>query len=210
MTDFTNYEQITVQAADLEARDMWHGKDQITSVDPKDKWTHVVFADGSKKRLLNEETVQVWRESEASKAARYEADRRERLDARIRGWYDRYENRRHTNRIQAKIVERLAAHPGALIDDYLMGELIEAQADDKIEATVHHNISNYLDGSARGDFAEAPDLVAAVEIVANSYRDMALQFRGLSRSTSVMSNVMEDADRAAQAEFARTYDRRWF
>lgn len=213
MIENADYQPRTVAAQDLKFGDLWNGR-EIRSADPKDTWTYIeaVNADGdvTKKKFRNGDAVSIYRETEASQNARYAAERRVRMNGKIADWFGRYQPRRATNKAHAKINEVLA-HEGALVDGYLLGQLVEAQAADKVAARVHQGIEAFtLREAGRGPYAEVEDLFGMAEYMAEEFRRSVLQIRALSRSTSVLDNVMEDADRAAEAEYLRRYESTWF
>lgn len=172
------------------------------------KNTTVTSMDGKRLAYIpNDTVVRVIRmvETEESKEARF----REARNQRVEDWYASYEERRHTKAAFKKLDEMLG-HEGALVDGFRMGQFIAAQAEDKVEAKVYRSITTYKRRLAEGEEVKARDLVEFVEMLADEAKDELLSIRALSRSTSVVDNIMEDADRAATADFARKHYFGWF
>ena len=205
------YETITVKATEIRRNDFLLGRrgqgggqPLVKKVEPKVKWVYVTDTNDKVWEFpKDQDNVMVMRETEASRMARVEADHREYRNEKIQKWFDKFESRRHTLAAQAKINEILS-NEGALVDDWNMRGFIEAQASDKVEARVHHALEFYFRKQEEGE-SVAADLVEMVEKIADDVKDSLFSEynSGLSRSTSVVENVMEDADRAAKGRFAK-------
>jgi hypothetical protein len=144
-------------------------------------------------------------ETDESKEARF----REARNQRVEDWYAEYEERRHT-KAAFKKMDEILGNEGALVDGYRVGQFIAAQAEDKVEAKIYRSITVYKRRVAEGEDTKARDLIELVEMLADEAKDELVSIRALSRSTSVVDNIMEDAENAAKAEFARKHYFGWF
>lgn len=204
------YETITIKATEIRRNDYLLGRQSmggqplVTKVEAKVKWVYVTDTNDKVWEFpKDQENVLVMRETEASRNARIEADHREHRNEKIGKWFENFESRRHTLEAQAKINEILS-NEGTLVGYFEMSNFIEAQAADRVEARVHHALEYYFRKVVDGE-PVATDLVEMVEQIAFDFKDSLLSEynSGLSRSTSVVENVMADADRSAQARFAK-------
>lgn len=201
------YETIVVKATEIRRGDRLMGRlgEPIAKkVDIKVKWVYVIDEDDKTWEFPKDQiAVLVMRETQASKTARIEAEHRTYRNEKIEQWVAKYEERSHTKKAQAKINEILS-NEGALVDDWNMRGLIEAQAADKVAARVHHALEFFLSKQAEGE-PVAKDLVEMAEKIADDYKDKMFSGynMGLSRSTSVVENVMVDADRQAEAAYVK-------
>lgn len=174
---------------------------EITKVDVKTKYVYTETEGGADGRSEIGQPLAVWRETEESRSARIEVQYRARRNRQILEWFESYKERSQTKAVQAKINEQLS-HDGALVDDWTITQLLNAQAEDKVSARVHRALQNFYKKTMADEEHPAADLVGVVEMVAERFRDELITgMRGLSRSTSVVHNAMEDADRAAMAKF---------
>lgn len=192
------FESLTVEGKDLKAGDVLT-KGEIGKVMVKQAWTHFTYMSGETGKYRNDEAVFIRRETEESKGARIEAEHRARRNKLIREWFGTYQERSRTKAVQAKINDQLN-RDGGLVDDWTVSQLLTAQAEDKVSARVHRAIRVF---DEKGADHPASDLVEVVELVAERFRNELISGMrgGMSRSTSIVHNAMEDADRAAQAGF---------
>lgn len=117
-----------------------------------------------------------------------------------------------TTKALAKINEKVAQ--GYTISSFEMSDLIAAQAEDRVYDRFTAFVTNNV-GRVNEETGEVVDETAAMEAYREILKDRLIGAfdltRGLSRSTSVVSNIMDDAEREATVEFVRhAGNRMWF
>lgn len=117
-----------------------------------------------------------------------------------------------TTKALAKINEQVAK--GYTISSFEMSDLIAAQAEDRVYDRFTAFVTNNV-GRVNEETGEVVDETAAMEAYREILKDRLIGAfdltRGLSRSTSVVSNIMDDAEREATVEFVRhAGNRMWF
>lgn len=151
------------------------------------RWVHIAYGDGQKVQLDRDQEVTVVRHLQ-TQASR---------DAGYRAWT----NRRLAERLVARkdLVEDALDSMGVAVasDGYaspsVIAEYLQAQAESRL--------LNELAGlAAKGDYE---DLLEAAREFAEILKDRLIQdpHRALSRSSSVVHNLLEDCDREAWTQF---------
>lgn len=193
-------ESLTVEGKDLKAGDVLT-KGELEKVLVKQAWTHFTYVSGETGKYRNDEAVFIRRETEESRQARADEAYQVRRNTQIRAWFNTYVERANTKAAFAKMGEILD-RDGGLASDWEVAGFIEAQAKDKVAARLHRAIRVFDEKLADGEEHPARDLVGVTEMVAERFTSELLTgVSGLSRSTSVVHNAMEDADRKAMAQF---------
>lgn len=210
----TEAQFINLDVEDVEIGDLYAvaGKEaNIASVKAGTKWIEL-RADGGKliARLEVGTKITVVREveTEESKAARKRAFQNETIRKSV--------EKKAVNSAQLKVLAELTeqAQKGYLADSFKMTALLAAQAEDEINDGFAAFVTNNV-GRVNEQTGEVVDETAAYE----AYKAMLTKrligggydiTRGLSRSTSMASNLMDDAKREATVEFIRHGAGWWF
>lgn len=140
-------------------------------------------------------------ETDESKAARERAFRNEA----IRKSVAKKDVNSNTLKALAALTEQ--AEKGYIADSFKTSALLAAQAEDKVADGFGAFVTNNV-GRVNKETGEVIDETAAWEAYIEVLKERLLgrsydMTRGLSRSTSVVSNVMDDAEREATVEFVR-------
>jgi hypothetical protein len=140
------------------------------------------------------ETVAVLRPTEESMSAKNKATTTNRLNKRLREKHAEFTPNRRQLEVLAKLTE--AAEKGHGPSSFTTSDLVAAQAADTVEARFY----SMVDGALKKDENVNLEKVQAfaVEQFTKAVLDAS---RGLSRSTSVISNAMDDALTQAYARF---------
>lgn len=200
----TRTELLTVKIEDVHKGDTFARADKervVHAVKLGTKWVELRTEDGM--LIIRQQVgtvVPVAREVETdeSKARRQRALKNET----IRKSLDKRETQHATKKATAKIQEKL--EKGYLIDSFTMSKLIAGQAEDKVYDLLAHRMESV------GRELEDGTIVDETFVYERFVEEMKERLiggydltRGLSRSTSVVSNVMDDAEREAIVEFIR-------
>lgn len=201
-----SFADTTVRADEVRKGDLGTDSSPVTAVEVKTKYTYITF-EGSEKpvRFENDWIVTIRRETEESIEQRHELRNRERRNRRILDWYENYQPMARAKHEQERINAIVTG--GSAVDSFRMTQFIEAQAADRMDAEAHYTIQAWFELQAgcetEGKLAKAFDLVEVADLIVEKLlRRMVIDTRhGLSRSTGVITNAMEDADREARAKF---------
>jgi len=161
------------------------------------KWTTLVDGDG--KLIWRHENgtgmdyVQVRRTTPESRQAVYEAEHRLHVNTELRKKAASHVNRSKSLAALAKIQEDAEKY---YIDSFRIDHLINAQAEDLVLDRFYGAVTARL---ARDEDADLVDYVDEYKEHLN--QELVRSVRGTSRSTSVVSNAMDDAKQDAIAKF---------
>lgn len=182
---------VTIKAEHAKAGDVFKAK-PVTAVKVGRKWVYVTVATdngGTSHELPIGAEIEVVRNIETEESKR----------AGNRTWANREICKKAAKRTEAveetlaEVTDQIANHGYA--NEWAMANLLSAQADLKI-----HN--EFVGFATRNDFEDA---VAAKQAFVGWLTDRvlaaAVNYRAISRSTSVVSNVMEDLEREAVGRF---------
>jgi hypothetical protein len=140
-----------------------------------------------------EDYVRVSRVTEESRKANYEADYRLYVNTELRKKAAAHVNRSKTTAALAKVQEDAEKY---YLDSFRIDHLINAQAEDIVLDNFYHAVNTRLERN------EDADLYAFVdEYKTHLTKQLVSGVRGTSRSTSVVSNAMDDAKHEAMAKF---------
>jgi hypothetical protein len=189
----TEVNKYTVKMTEVRRADVVNGR-VVDRVKSGPKWTELLDADGKRiARIESEFETYIERAEETG----------ESRDARNRAYANRGIQRKLNDPATAvadavaKIAE--ASAKGHEIGYNLLADLISAQAKAKVWASFRSAVLAAPDGL---DLTEVRDAFRA-RLTDHLVGAVSGSQTGLSRSTSVVSNVLDDADRAAIADFIR-------
>ena len=130
----------------------------------------------------------VWAERETSwsRQARDEAIHVNRVNERLRQAAAEYKHNERTKAVHAKLTE--AAYEGYVADSFRMADLIQAQAKDEVFGRLYTTLNSVLEKDPNRNLVEWLE-----EYKKQLLREFTVHFRGLSKSTSQVSNLMDDA-----------------
>lgn len=147
--------------------------------------------------MAKENPVTVYREIETdeSKAAREKALKADYLERELRDW------KPSTEAVAGSLLEQAQEH--GQVRAYTVADLINSQARDQVWyewAGAHHYLT---EGRREEDGGTVGTVEALQKFMEQQQRRLLNQFphNALSRSTSVVDNAMEDANRSAVARF---------
>lgn len=194
------YEFITVPTDQVKVGEEIANKDgalvRVDEVKRGPKWITLLAHDGviwRHERGSVSTYVKVRRVTEASRKANYEADYRLYVNTELRKKAAAHVNRSKTTAALSKIQEDAEKY---YLDSFRIDHLINAQAEDIVLDNFYGAV-NYRLGQN-----EDEDLYAFIdEYKTHLTKQLVSGIRGTSRSTSVVSNAMDDAKHEAMAKF---------
>jgi hypothetical protein len=181
----------TVKTAELRKGDST-GAGIVTSTDVKTKWTTVYFENGHKVRIENDGEWAVTR-SQPTQAEK-DATRRDFEIYQLRR--NREASRKHVADAKAKMVTYLDSDYS--VDHWTVENLLSAQATEELWLGVDQILKYHF-------FVRGYTIVEAVEAQRARCRESLLNVRPTSRSTSVISNAVDDVKLEAKAAFIRNW-----
>lgn len=195
------YENVTVLAEQVkpgeEVLDKAGYGVTITEVKRGPKWVTLLAQDGRAiwrlERGGGEDYVRVSRVTEASRKANYEADYRLYINTELRKKAAAHVNRSKTTAALSKIQEDAEKY---YLDSFRIDHLINAQAEDIVLDNFYLAVNTRLERDEDADLYDFVD-----EYKTYLTKQLVSGIRGTSRSTSVVSNAMDDAKHEAMAKF---------
>jgi len=160
------------------------------------KWTTLLHAGGTIVRAEPTTTISVRRPTKVSQAAASQSQTVNRLNKRLRERLEAHVSNGRQLEVLAQLTE--AAQSGYRASSFTTSDLLTAQARDEVEARFMQMVEHALEQDA--DVNLQGVLRAAVKLFSEQLVSRARN-AGISRSTSVVSNTMEDALTAAYAKF---------
>lgn len=194
------YENVTAHAKAVKVGDVVISKGarhKVAEVKRGPKWTTLLDkVGGTILRLENEDPLLVHTPTEASRKAVYQAEYVKYVNEDLRTKLDKYERGTRTKKAMAELQKEVDA--GYVLRSYLVEGLIEAQAKDQVQDAYYATLKRVLEQNPDTD----------LEAWTKEYKDelgktLITRMRGLSRSTSVTTNAMDDALNEATASFIR-------
>lgn len=161
------------------------------------KWTTLLHAGGTIVRAEPGTTISVSRRSNESAQAAGKALTTNRINKRLRERLEKHVTNERQLEVLAKLTE--AAQTGYRPSSFTTSDLLTAQARDEVDARFAQMLKHALEKDENADLQDI--LRRAVELFSAEIVRRARNIGGLSRSTSVVSNAMEDAVTAAYAKF---------
>jgi hypothetical protein len=170
---------------------------RIRKVKAATKWTELRTEDGTLiLRTLSDSDIEVYRERE-TEASRNRRSR-EAKNARLLNAAAEHQPQSNTKKALEALNERVAA--GCMVDHWLTSRLLDAQAEDEVLDVLFHLVNERAT-----DPESATDAVDVLEAYKTKLMEQMIGSHdltsGLSRSTSMVSNLMNDAKREAIARF---------
>lgn len=158
------------------------------------KWTTLLDADGIIVRAEPTSTISVRRPTEESSRAASKALTTNRVNERLRERHAEFKVNAGQLEVLAKLTE--AAEQGYSPSSFTTSDLLVVQASDQVAARFDKMVAHAL------ELDENADLQDILRRARDHFKDdIVRKMRGLSRSTSVVSNAMDDALLSATARF---------